>query len=169
MIGSGLQKLPTSDPPERMNGSLPRQPAAMSPLSASPLAVLQQPRTIIATVLIGEALALLLALAAVGEVDRWVYFGLASMFIQWVLLLTLGATLLARRALSSLHPTRLAAVVLGLLLACTWLVGFLIWLLFRHIWPFLDNAGPDLFLRLTGITITIGLLGLTAFQNHWQA
>src|SRR5690606_9402646 len=29
--------------------------------------------------------------------------------------------------------------------------------------------GPDLFLRLTGITITIGLLGLAAFQNHWQA
>src|SRR3546814_8860660 len=87
-----------------------------------PLDALWQAPAIIWVLLAGECLAVVLALAPGASGDRWVQFGLASLVIQWVALLTLGALYLFRRALEGMRPQRLAYLALGLLLINTWLV-----------------------------------------------
>src|SRR4030095_12068657 len=116
----------------------------------------------------GEALAVVLALAPGIDQPRWVYFGLTSLVIQWVSLLTLGQLYLLRRLLRNVRPQRITYVALGLLVWSTWLVSAAVWLTMRELWPMMLGGGSSLFLRLTGITLTVGLLGLAAFQNHWR-
>ncbi|HEY0506058.1 MAG TPA: histidine kinase, partial [Lysobacter sp.] len=113
-------------------------------------------------------LAVVLALAPGIDQPRWVYFGLTSLVIQWVSLLTLGQLYLLRRPLRNVRPQRLTYVALGLLVWSTWLVAAAVWLTMRELWPMTQGGWSSLFLRLTGITLTVGLLGLAAFQNHWR-
>ena len=68
----------------------------------SPLDALWQPTAIIWTMLSGEALALLLALAPGLDEQRLRYFGLMSVAIQWVLLWSIASLYLVRRPLRSL-------------------------------------------------------------------
>ncbi len=133
-----------------------------------PLEVLWQTRTIIAALLIGEGLALVLALAPGANEDRWVYFGLASLMIQWITLLTLSALFVFRRQLSSLPLNQLAPLVVLILVACGWLVGSFAWALFRDVWPLVLDSAFGFFVRLTGIGLTVGLLIMAALQNHWR-
>ncbi len=141
----------------------PRRPAPPSPLE-----VLWQAPVLVAVVLAGEGLALVLALAPGAAGDRLVYFGLASLVIQWVTLLSLGGLYAMRGALSAVPPHRVAWIALGLLLLNTWVVGGCAWLL-RGSWP-ATNAGWQAFmLQLTGMALTVGLLALVAFQNFWRA
>lgn len=135
----------------------------------SPLDVMWRPRAVAFTILAGEGLALIIALATPDATQRWIYFGLLSLFIQWIALLTLGALYLLRRLLQQLNPLHLAWCALGLLL----LVALGIGALART-----ALGGPSIFGaqdtvafygRLTGITLTAGLMALVAFQNHWVA
>ncbi len=91
--------------------------------------VLWQAPALISVVVAGEGLALLLALAPGLRMDRLIYFGLASLVIQWIALLTLGFLSLNRRRISTLAPQEIAWVALALLLASTWLTGGAAWLL----------------------------------------
>lgn len=136
--------------------------------TATPLDALWQAPVIIWTMLAGESLAAVLALAPGVAVDRWVYFGLASFLVQWVLLLTLGCLYLLRRPLSKVRPQRVAYVALGLLVAATWGVFLLAWLLIGDLFNATPENWSGLFLRHTAIAITVGLLGLAVFQNHWR-
>ncbi|WP_343064152.1 sensor histidine kinase [Marilutibacter penaei] len=43
------------------------------------------------------------------------------------------------------------------------------WLVLHDAWPMADGGWASLALRLTGVSLTVGLLGLAAFQNHWRA
>lgn len=149
---------------------LPRRPPAMHESTAfpRPLDALSQASTIIWVMLAGEGLAVVLALAPGIERDRWVYFGLTSLVVQWVALLTMGALLALRRVLGGLRMQHLAYVTLGLLLLNTWLVACLVWLVMADVWPMTESGWRGLFLRLTGIALAVGLLGLAAFQNHWR-
>ncbi|GAB2621566.1 sensor histidine kinase [Novilysobacter erysipheiresistens] len=133
-----------------------------------PLDALWQAPAIIWVLLAGECLAIVLALAPGVSIDRWIYFGLASLVIQWVALLTLGSLYLFRRALQGMRPQRLTYLALGLLLVNTWLVLGLVWLLMRGVWPMTEPEWSALVLRLTGIVLAVGFLGLAAFQNHWR-
>lgn len=133
-----------------------------------PLDALWQAPAIIWVLLAGECLAVVLALAPGISADRWIYFGLASLTIQWIALLTLGALYLFRRALEGMRPQRLAYLALGLLLVNTWLVVGLVWLLMRAVWPMTEDEWSVLILQLTGIVLAVGFLGLAAFQNHWR-
>lgn len=133
-----------------------------------PLDALWQAPAIIWVLLAGECLAVVLALAPGVSIDRWIYFGLASLVIQWVALLTLGSLYLFRRALQGMRPQRLTYLALGLLLVNTWLVLGLVWLLMRGVWPMTEQEWSALVLRLTGIVLAVGFLGLAAFQNHWR-
>lgn len=135
----------------------------------SPLEVLWQPPALIAVVLAGEGLALVLALAPGFGGDRWIYFGLGSLMIQWVSLLTLGGLYALRSWLAPLPAHRVAWVALALLLGSTWLTGGSAWLMLRESWPLADGGWPDFLLRLTAMALTVGLLGLAAFQNHWRS
>lgn len=138
------------------------------PASSRPLDALWQAPALIWVVLAGEGLAVVLALAPGIEQDRWVYFGLTSMLIQWVSLLTLGGLYLLRCPLAKVKPHRLAYLTLGILLLSTWLVAAVCWLAMRDVWPMAEGGWRMLALRLTGIVLMVGILGLAAFQNYWR-
>lgn len=136
------------------------------PTPTSPLDSLWHPHAITATVLAGEALALVLALSPAGLEDFWVRFGLASLAIQWVGLSTLLAIYLLRRQLAGLSPAALAWCSLVLLLGITALVT---WFGLALLAPAVDGNGSGrlLFLvRALAIALVVGLLGLVAFQNY---
>ena len=150
----------STDPPLAMSKTTP---------AAVPLDALWQAPVIVWVVLAGEALATVLALAPGVQNDRLSYFGLTSLLIQWVLLLTLGGLYLMRRTLSGVRPQYVAYLALILLVLATWLVCGSAWVLLREIWSMERDAWQWLFLRFTGISVAVGLLGLAAFQNHWRA
>lgn len=133
-----------------------------------PLDSLWQAPAIIWVLLTGECLAVVLALAPGVNGERWVHFGLTSLVVQWVALLTLGTLYLLRGVISGLRPQRLAYVAVGLLLVNTWIVAGAVWLLGRDVWLVADGGWWALVMRLTGIVLAVGLLGLAAFQNHWR-
>ncbi|WP_238382783.1 sensor histidine kinase [Cognatilysobacter segetis] len=134
-----------------------------------PLDALFQPQAIVAVMLCGEALALLLTLAP-GQPSgsRLVYFGLASLGIQWTALATLCAIYLARRPLARLPSTSIAWVCLGAWLAMTLLVS----LAAAHAVAIVGDE-PDgmtrFVLRMLALSAIVGLFALLAYQNYWRA
>jgi two-component system sensor histidine kinase AlgZ len=140
-----------------------------SEIPAQPLDALWQAPAIIWVLLAGECLAVVLALAPATSGSRLVYFGLASLVIQWVALLSLGELYLLRRQLAPMRPLALAWVALGLLLANTWLICAMARLILGVEWPLAKGGWLALVLQLTGIVLAVGVLGLAAFQNHWRA
>lgn len=133
-----------------------------------PLDGLWQTRAIVWMVLSGEALAIVLSLAPGGEARRWIYFGLTSVGIQWISLLTLGWLYLLREPLSRWKPQHVAYLALAALLVNTWFVGGVARVFLIGTWPLAQDSWPALFLRWTGIALAVGLLGLAAFQTHWR-
>ncbi|GAB2491182.1 sensor histidine kinase [Arenimonas alkanexedens] len=133
-----------------------------------PLDALWQANAIVWLIVAGEGLAAVLALAPGLATDRLVYFGLASLWIQWAALLTLAALYLTRRWLKRLPPPQVAAVALAVGLAMCWLLTYVIR---AYLEP---GQGPQrvdwlaLALQVSLITLTFGLLGLAAFQNYWK-
>jgi two-component system sensor histidine kinase AlgZ len=117
----------------------------------------------------GEAVALILALAPAGMVDRVVWFGLASLMVQWILLSTLSVIYLLRRTLSQLPAQIVAWACLGLLLASTFVVSVFSQGLFSS--AALADAGTSsgFIPRVLAIALVMGLLGLAAFQNYSDA
>lgn len=134
----------------------------------TPLDALWRAPVIVSTLLAGESVAAILALAPGVPGSRWAYFGLASLMIQWVALTTLGSLYLCRRPLSRMQPHYIAYFALLLLLLSTWLVGGTGWLLLYEAWGMDRDNWHGMFLRITGIALTVGLLGLVSFQNHWR-
>ncbi|QOW20320.1 histidine kinase [Lysobacter ciconiae] len=136
--------------------------------STHPLDTLSQAPTIVWVMIAGECLAIILSLAPGLHGDRVVYFGLASLMIQWVSLITLSWIFLFQRRLRTVSPQRLAWVVLAFLLLDTWVVLALAWLLASGSWPMEPGGWMLLTARVTGIALAFGFLGVAAFQNHWR-
>jgi two-component system sensor histidine kinase AlgZ len=132
-----------------------------------PLAGLGSPRNLIGCVLFGEGLAAVLALGA--DRPSWIFFGLASLGLQWILLLALGAMWLLRGRLADLSTGRVAAVAFVALLASTAVVIAVA----ARVMPSLGEQLPGGWLGLAGRTLAIialvGGLATTAFRNHWEA
>ncbi|MBA2238696.1 MAG: histidine kinase [Lysobacter sp.] len=141
----------------------------LSETGATPLDSLWRPPAILRVLLAGEAVALLLSLAPGVQHDWWTYFLLASLAINWVALLTLGALFLLRRELAKLKPLEIAYVALALLTTSTWVVAAAAVVLSNEFWNLSPGSWWSLLLRLTGISVTVGLLALAAFENHWLA
>ena len=137
-------------------------------LPLRPLDTLWQATSLIWVILAGEALAIVLALAPGVSGQRLIYFGIASFVIQWIAMMSLGLLYLARRRLAKLRPVVVAQTALAALLLSTWLVCGLAWLLLRDIWPTPDGGWLMFSTQLSAIALTVGLLGLAAFQNHWR-
>ena len=134
-----------------------------------PLDALWQAPAIFWIALTGVAVAAVLALAPGVSSDRWIYFGLTLLVIQWISVLTLGGLFVLRRPLALIRPPQVAYVAVLLLLLNTWLVGSLAWWLMREIWPDAEDGWSSLLFRLTGIALAVSVLGLAAFRNHWLA
>ena len=136
--------------------------------TSAPLDTLWQAPVLAWTILAGEGLAAVLAMAPGAGDNPWVYFGVTSLVVQWVSLSTLGALYLFRRPLAKLRPNWIAYVALLALVTVTALVCAAGWLLLRDLWPLARDGWLPMFLRLTGIAVIVGLLGLAAFLNHWR-
>ncbi len=134
-----------------------------------PLDALWQAPALFSVLLAGEGLALVLALTPYAGGDRWVYFGLASLLIQWIALLSVGELYLLRGMLARWRPLTIAWLALALVLANTWLVGAAAGYVLNTGQPHPERTDPIFILRLTGLALTVGLFGLAAFQNYWQA
>lgn len=135
-------------------------------ISLSGLDPIWQGPMIIRVVLAGEALAIILTLAASPAGAQWVHFGLASLVIQWIALTTLGALRLLRAPLARLPAHFVAYFALALLMISTLCVCGLTWLAVRDVWPVAVGEWQQLLLRLSGISLTVGLLALAVFQGH---
>lgn len=136
--------------------------------SDNPLAALWRPPALLSVVLGGEALAAIIALAPAQNADRLVHFGLASLCVQWVAIGTLCALYLLRRPLGRLPPLRLAWACLMLLLGMSLLVAAAAWSVMAM------GGTPDVsrmrfVLRMLGIAMVVGLVGLLTYQNYWQS
>jgi two-component system sensor histidine kinase AlgZ len=145
-----------------------KSPPAPPEDSSRPLEALWQPDFLLRVVMAGEGLALVLALAPGAGEARWTYFGAASLFVQWVALATLGGLYVLRRQLARARPQGLAWATLLMLLANTLLVAYFARAVLGPTWLEGDSWGGFV-ARLAGIALTLGLLGLAAFQNHWNA
>ncbi len=119
--------------------------------------------------LAGEGVAAILALAPGVSGNRWISFGIISLVVQWVGLVTLGVLYIGRRWLAQARPSYIAYLALIILLLAAWLIFGLGRLFLGDIWPMTPEQVRQLFLLVTGIAVTVGLLGLAAFQNHWRA
>lgn len=137
-------------------------------MTATPLDSLWRTRAILSVLVVCLAVALVLALAPGIEGNRWTYFLLASLAIIWIALLTLSGLYLLRHELARLKPVRVAYAALVLLTLSTWLVGATAMVFTDTTWALAGGSWQPLMLRLTGIALAIGLLGLAAFQNHWR-
>jgi two-component system sensor histidine kinase AlgZ len=112
----------------------------------APLDSLWQGRVVIWVILAAQGLAAVLTLAGDAPLGRWVRFGLLSLMVQWVALLTLGGLYLLRHRLRDARPQRIAWLALGLLMVSSWSVIGLSNVLLGELWR-----------------------ALAAFQNHWRA
>ena len=134
----------------------------------NPLAALWRPPALLSVVLGGEALAAVVALAPAQGGDRLVHFGLASLCVQWVAIGTLCALYLLRRPLGRLPPLRLAWACLMVLLGMCLLVAAGAWgVMALGATPAGDRT--EFVLRLLGIAVVVGMVGLLAYQNYWQS
>ncbi len=137
-------------------------------LAVSPLDSLWQGRVVIWVVLAAEGLAAVLTLAGDAPLGRWIRFGLLSLMVQWVALLTLGGLYLLRKRLDDVKPQIIAYLALALLLLSSWSVLAISDLLLGELWRISEAARLDVMLRVTGIVMIVGWLALAAFQNHWR-
>ena len=136
--------------------------------SADPLAALWRPPALMGVVLGGEALAAILALAPTHGGERLVHFGLASLGIQWVALGTLCALFLLRRPLGRLPPLRLAWACLALFLLMSLLVAAAAWSVLVMT-ANAEGTRTGFILRMLGLALVVGLIGLLAYQNYWRS
>lgn len=135
---------------------------------ADPLDTLWQAPAIMWVLVVCEGLSAVLTLSPGIREDLWIHFLLASLVTQWVAFMTLGGLYAGRRWLALQAPVRVAQVALGLLLVNTWAICALAWWQLDEVWALSGSDWWALALRLTAIAITVGLLGLAAFQNHWR-
>ena len=145
------------------------RPSPTSSPVPSPLDILWQPPAILSIMLVAEGLALILALAPNAVGDRWVFFGLASLMVQWIVLLALAGLYALRVRLAGRPWQQTAWISVVLLLGSTWLVGAAAWLILHGAWSLTDAAWLGLLWRMTAIALIVGLLGLATMQNYWQA
>lgn len=133
----------------------------------TPLDALWQAPALLWMLMAGEAVALILALAPGAPASPFEYFGLSSLAIQWILVMTLLGLYALRRWAERLRPMSIAYLALTLLLAATALVMEAIWLFFPS-WTTEQGGHQAATLRALGIAFAVGLLGLAAFHNHWR-
>jgi len=135
----------------------------------SPLDALWQGSVVIWVVLAAEGLAAILTLASDEPEGRWIRFGLLSLMVLWVCLLTLGGLYLLRSRLRNAKPLFIAYVTVALLVLGSIAVMLASNLVLGELWRIPEHQRSDTYLRTVGITLIVSLLALAAFQNHWRA
>ena len=135
----------------------------------SPLAILWQPRALFAIICIGQLIAAIAALLPGIETDRWTYFGLASLTIQWIALMSIGAIYLFRKALGKRPVPQTAWWCLAILVLNAFLFSVIFWTLLNMGANASGQSAVGFGLNMALVALLLGVLGLAAFQNHWSA
>ena len=138
-------------------------------LRDDPLEALWTVRAILWVLGAGVGVSVVLALASPADGDRWQLFWRSSVVVEWILLTTLAMMYGLNQLLARMSAQRVAYAALALLLANTWAVVSIMWLIFRPVAPSPTSTWQDASLRALGIALAVGLLGLAAFQNHRRA
>ncbi|MDO5610330.1 MAG: histidine kinase [Pseudomonadota bacterium] len=141
--------------------------AAQAP--TNPLETLWRGAAIIRVILAAEGLALVLALAPGIEGNRWIQFGLLSLQLQWIALLTLGTLYALRRHLARLSTFQLAWVSTFSMAVITLLLGLLLWLILPEVRAQPAHGVMMQWLRMAGLLSVVGIFAAIVVQNHWQA
>ena len=118
--------------------------------------------------LAGEVLALILAMAPGVPGPRVQFFCLASLAVQWILLMALSGLYGLRRWAEQLRPAAVAYLALGLLLAATGLVMEALWYFFPG-WSGETQGRLATNFRALAIALAVGLIGLAVFHRHWRS
>lgn len=142
-------------------------PMRPAPASALPLDILWQSSTLIWVLLTGEAVAVILTLAPGQSTSGWVHFGLASLLLQWTALTTLALLYLARRPLERCRPQQVAYLAVALLVIVAVAVHAIAWAALEEL-SLLQGGWHAFLLKVAAIALTVGLMALLAFQNHWR-
>jgi two-component system, LytTR family, sensor histidine kinase AlgZ len=135
-----------------------------------------QPQIVAGAVVVGEMVAAILALAPVAGADRWEAFGLGSLLIQWILMLSIAGTCLVQRRIPALRSHSLHAPEhaksRGVLLLSTALAIFLLvtatstLLVARYLLAG-EIAEPREFMtRAIGIALAVATLAFLLFRGH---
>ncbi len=135
----------------------------------SPLAMLWQPRALFAIICIGQLIAAIAALLPGLETGRWTYFGLASLTIQWIALMSIGAIYLFRKALEKRPVPQTAWWCLAILVMNAFLFSVIFWTLLNMGADASGQSAVGFGLNMALVALLLGVLGLAAFQNHWAA
>ena len=139
------------------------------PATPHPLDLLWKAPAVMWVLLAGEALAVMLALAPGVSLPRWVYFGLLSLLIQWITLLTLGGLYLARQRLRRIPPQHVAWLAVLLLGVVASLLSVAVWKFLPGVLVAPEEALLQSWLRAAGLMAVAGTLAALAFQNHWRS
>jgi len=138
-----------------------------APTPALPLDILWQPTTLIWVLLAGEAVAVILTLAPGQSANGWVHFGLASLLLQWTALTTLALLYLVRGHLERCRPQQVAYLAVALLVIVAVAVHAIAWAALKEL-SLLQGGWHTFLLKVAAIALTLGLMALLAFQNHWR-
>ncbi len=133
-----------------------------------PTDILWRAPALVSTVLAGEGLALIMTLAPGYSSDRWVYFGLSSFMIQWVILLTLGSLYLVRNKLAQFPIHIISWLGLATLILSSLIVCSIFWAGYYSINSLSENDSLIFLLQTSAIALIVGLLGLIALQHYWR-
>jgi two-component system sensor histidine kinase AlgZ len=151
LIGTGIDALKL--------GSRQSEPQTVEPIGLLPnfCAI----RSVFAVVVTGELLAILLSLAAAGQLQQFISkFSLVSLMVQWIGLTTAGLLCLLRKPLQRLGNQLSAIGALLILLGMTTLVCLLTGWLDRRMGLSLFVLNTELLLRSLGIAAIVGLVVL---------
>jgi two-component system sensor histidine kinase AlgZ len=119
--------------------------------------------------MVGEGLAVILTLA-LGFEQPFRFFGAVSLAVQWVVLATIAEVYLLRGAVGEpFRPILVANLALALLLANVCVIAFVTRYTFEPVSSLTHEQWTRMQLRMVGIVVVLGLLGLAAFRNHWHA
>lgn len=140
------------------------RPATARP---TPLDILWQPVTLIWVLLAGEAVATILTLAPGQATAGWVHFGLASLLLQWTAFTTLAMLYLVRTRLERCRPQQVAYLAVALLMIVAVAVHAVAWAILKEL-TLLQGGWHTFLLKVAAIALTLGLMALLAFQNHWR-
>jgi two-component system sensor histidine kinase AlgZ len=135
----------------------------------SPLAILWQPRTLFAIICIGQLIAAIAAMLPGIESNRWTYFGLASLAVQWISLITIGDIYLFRSFLEKRPVLQTAWYCLALLVLNAFLFSVIFWKILDMDLSATRQSAVGFGLNMALVALLLGILGLAAFHNHWSA
>lgn len=127
---------------------------------------LLQPTFLIWCIFCGESLALAMALAPGLDGNRAIWFGLHSLFVQWVIAMTLMIIHLLRRPFSKLSDSSHARACLCILLIATAVTVCLFWWVFPAELRLSSNSLGQRLAASCTIALLFGLLGMGMLQNH---